>query len=161
MFYGKARKDGYVSVYHFRLEHFLFDNCIFLTENFTFCKVLSYRKTNRTDMLNKYKVLKLKNNCLNNRDFNIEQNNRDYDCSHNGASLGTGRSLIDALLMALKLRPVKGCQVLSNVFFCGFALQLKSRFLAAQIQIEELRSRLTATETQVRRAPPPEPPTSV
>ena len=25
---------------------------------------------------------------LNNRDFNIDQNNRDYHCGHNGAALG-------------------------------------------------------------------------
>ena len=41
-------------------------------------------------------------------------------------------------------------------FSCRFAFQLKSRFLAAQNQIEELRSRLTQTETQVP-APLPEP----
>ena len=33
-------------------------------------------------------VFKLKNNRLNNRDINIDQNNRDYDFSHNRAALG-------------------------------------------------------------------------
>ena len=32
-------------------------------------------------------VFKLKNNRLNNRDINIDQNNRDYDFSHNRAAL--------------------------------------------------------------------------
>ena len=32
-------------------------------------------------------VFKLKNNRLNNRDFNIDQNNRDYHLPHNRAAL--------------------------------------------------------------------------
>ena len=34
-------------------------------------------------------VFKLKNNRLNNRDINIDQNNRDYDFSHNRAALAS------------------------------------------------------------------------
>ena len=35
-------------------------------------------------------VFKLKNNRLNNRDINIDQNNRDYDFFHNRAALSGG-----------------------------------------------------------------------
>ena len=35
-------------------------------------------------------VLKLKNNRLNDRDFNIDQNNPDYDIFHNQAALAEG-----------------------------------------------------------------------
>ena len=38
-------------------------------------------------MLKLQRVFKLKNNRLNNRDFNIDQNNRDYVFSHNRAAL--------------------------------------------------------------------------
>ena len=42
-----------------------------------------------------HNVFKLKNNGLNNRDFNIEQNNRDYDFFHIRAALISGTSLCD------------------------------------------------------------------
>jgi hypothetical protein len=40
-------------------------------------------------------VFKLKNNRLNNRDFNIDQNNRDYDFSSNPATLLPSTNVFD------------------------------------------------------------------
>jgi hypothetical protein len=54
-------------------------------------KVLSYKVFFRRDLLNKYIIFSnSKNNRLNNRDFNIDPNNRDYDFSHNRAALPPG-----------------------------------------------------------------------
>ena len=81
MFYRKGRTAGYISVIYFRLERFLFDHFVyFLRRNLQsfFGRV----------MLNKYNMFSnSKNNCFNNLDYNIDQNNRDYDFSHNRAAL--------------------------------------------------------------------------
>ena len=45
-------------------------------------------------------VFKLKNNRLNNCDFNIDQNNRDYDFFHNQAAL-PGGSLVPVYIAYL------------------------------------------------------------
>ena len=47
------------------------------------------------------RVFKLKNNRLNNRDINIDQNNRDYDFSHNRPALVDTRSTRSTLVFAL------------------------------------------------------------
>ena len=75
----KGRTAGYISLDYFKLENCLFEHFVYF-----------FKFSVPTFFLGETcwkKVFKLKNNRLNNRDFNIDQNNRDYDFSHNQAAL--------------------------------------------------------------------------
>ena len=85
MFYIKGKTAGYITEHYFRLEHFLFDHFVYLSKaKFMFSVTKSF---GGETCLIRQQVFKLKSNCLNNRDFNIDQNNRDYDFSHILAAL--------------------------------------------------------------------------
>jgi hypothetical protein len=71
MIYRKCTA-GYISVHYFGFEKSLL--------------VLSYKVFFGRDMLKNH-LFKLKKDRLNNRDFNIDRINRDYDFSHNSAAL--------------------------------------------------------------------------
>ena len=77
MFYKKGRTAGYISVNHLRLEHFIFYHFVYFLQ-LSVAKFFSERHAEEQQH-----VFKLKINCLNNDDFNIDQNNPDYDFSHN------------------------------------------------------------------------------
>ena len=64
MFYRKLNSWIYISLPSFRFEHFLFDQ---------------KRKSKLQSVSQLHHVFNLKNSRSNNRDFNIDQNNRDYD----------------------------------------------------------------------------------
>ena len=86
MFYRKCTTTGYISVHYFRFENFILDHFVyFLKAEF---KSSQLHSVFERDMLNKYVIFSnSKNNRLNIRDFNIDQNNRDYDFFHFRAAL--------------------------------------------------------------------------
>ena len=70
-FNRKGRTAGYISVFYFWLKHFLFDHFVYFFK----AKFQSSQYF-------------LGETCwINNRDFNIDQNKRDYDFSHYRAAL--------------------------------------------------------------------------
>jgi hypothetical protein len=81
-----SRTAGNISVHYFRFEHFLLDYFVyFFKAKFQSSQLLSVFE--RDMLINYIMFSNTKNNPLNNRDFNIDQNNRDYDFFHNQATL--------------------------------------------------------------------------
>ena len=78
---------GNISVHYFRFEHFLLDHFVsFLKSKFQSSQLLLLF-LRETCWINTSCFQTQKNNRLNNHDFNIDQNNRDYDFLHNRAAL--------------------------------------------------------------------------
>ena len=107
MFYRKGRTaDTYLYIILDWNIFFLTIFCILLRRNF---KVLSYNVFFGRNALNKYNMFSnSKSNRLNNRVFNIDRNNRDYDFSHNRAALVYVCVCVSGSVCPVDIPPTKG-----------------------------------------------------